>query len=51
MPKVVRFFEAVTSLFMYTNAEKFRGDHCLRDGQMTGALIFKQNNSRMGEDF
>jgi hypothetical protein len=27
MPKVVHFFEAVTSLYMYINAEKFRGDH------------------------
>jgi hypothetical protein len=23
-------FEVVTSLYMYTNAEKFRGDHCVR---------------------
>jgi hypothetical protein len=23
-------FEAVTSLYMCTNAEKFRGDHCVK---------------------
>jgi lipoprotein signal peptidase len=23
-------FEAITSLYMYTNAEKFRGDHCVK---------------------
>jgi hypothetical protein len=28
--KVIRFFKAVTSLYMYTNAEKFRGDHCIK---------------------
>jgi hypothetical protein len=30
MPKVVHFFEAVTSLFMYTIAEKFKGDQCVK---------------------
>jgi hypothetical protein len=28
--KVVRFFEAVTSFYMYTNAEKFTEDHCVK---------------------
>jgi hypothetical protein len=51
MPKVVHFFEAVTSLYMYTNAEKIQGRSLRKDGQMTGALIFKQNSSRMVEDF
>jgi hypothetical protein len=23
-------FEAITSLYMYTNAYKFRGDHCVK---------------------
>jgi hypothetical protein len=30
MPNVVRFFEAVTSLYMYTNAENIRGDNCVK---------------------
>jgi hypothetical protein len=52
LPEVGRFFEAVTSLYMYTNAKKKNQGRSLRkDGQITGALIFKQNNSRMVEDF
>jgi hypothetical protein len=44
-------FEAVTSLYMYFNAEKIQGRSLRKDGQMTGALISKQNSSRMVEDF
>jgi hypothetical protein len=44
MPKVGRFFEEVTFLFMYTNAEKIQGRSIRKDGQMTCELIFKQNH-------
>jgi hypothetical protein len=44
------FWSGYFPLYVYYN-EKIQGRSLRKDGQMTGALIFKQNNSRMVEYF
>jgi hypothetical protein len=50
MPKVVRFLSGYFPLYEHLR-RKIQGKSLRKDGQMTGALIFKQNNSRMVEYF